>query len=405
VATHVPTADRDPAILDVTAPGFAPDSEEVAAARERHWWARTPIGPLVLRHEQARDLLADRRFGRGSEQHMASMGITEGPTYDWWTTGLLNSEGTDHTRLRGLVQKAFLPRRTEQLRPSARRTADGLAAAIDPGGCEFAAAFAEPLPALVMCELLGVPPEDYDRFHARANDIGLAFARAITPEQLPAVDAAITALSGYIAELIAARRAAPGDDLISGLIAAEEAGDRLTPAELHNLVMILVWAGQDTTARQLCRALVTFAEHPDQWRLVAARPELASRAADEACRWQPQTLLWRCALEDVAYDDLEVAAGSMVFMALVAGNRDPRAFAGDPGRFDVTVRNEAANLQFGAGIHHCLGSRLALMEVTEAFGALTAQLGPPELAGEPVWRPPNAAIGGPDVLPLRFAAR
>jgi cytochrome P450 len=405
VATHVPTADRDPAFLDVTAPGFAPDSEEVAAARERHWWARTPIGPLVLRHEQARDLLADRRFGRGSEQHMASMGITEGPTYDWWTTGLLNSEGTDHTRLRGLVQKAFLPRRTEQLRPFARRTADGLAAAIDPRGCEFAAAFAEPLPALVMCELLGVPPEDYDRFHARANDIGLAFARAITPEQLPAIDAAITALSGYIAELIAARRAEPGDDLISALIAAEEAGDRLTPAELHNLVLILVWAGQDTTARQLCRALVTFAEHPDQWRLVAERPELAAQAADEACRWQPQTLLWRCALEDVAYGDLEVAAGSMVFMALVAANRDPRAFAGDPDRFDVTVRNEAANLQFGAGIHHCLGTRLALMEVTEAFGALTAQLGPPELAGEPVWRPPNAAIGGPDVLPLRFAAR
>lgn len=392
--------------LNLFDPSFDPEAPEVAAARETHWWARTPMAPMVLRHQDAREMLTDRRLVHGAQRYMAMQGVTEGPTRDWWANAIMSLEGEDHARIRGLVQKAFTASRVELLRPFARATAERLVDELDPDGCEFAAAFAEPFPTLVMCELLGVPVEDYDRFHGVSNDIGLAFSRDIGPDDLPRIDAAILALSDYVTELIARRRAQPGDDLLSSLITVEEHGERLTAEELHNLVLILVWAGQDTTARQLGRALVAFAAHPDQWDLLAGQPELAEQAAEEVCRWSPQArMLWRFATEEVTRRDLHIPAETMVLFSVVAANRDPRAFAGDPERFDITVTHSSLNLDFSAGIHHCLGAALARMEMTEGLAVLASRLGRPQITGEIVWRPPAAAIHGPDVLPLRFTAR
>lgn len=396
----------DVPFLNLFDPHFDPESSEVADARERSWWAQTPMAPLVLRYEQTREVLSDRRFVHGAERYMASQGVTQGPTYEWWANTLMSAGAGDHARLRSLVQKAFTPTRVENLRPFARATAERLAGEIDPQSCEFAAAFAEPLPTLVMCELLGVPVDDYDEFHATANDIGLAFSRNIGPEELPRIDAAIEALSSYVERLIASRRTGLGDDLISSLITAEEHGERLTPTELHNLVLLLVWAGQDTTARQLGRALVAFAGHPDQWERLGRQPDLAGQAVEEVCRWSPQArMLWRFATEDVSFPGLDVPAETMVLLGVVPANRDPRAFDGDPERFDITIPHRSRHLGFSIGMYYCLGAALARLEMTEGLAVLAQRHGPPEIAGEITWRPPAAAIHGPDVLPLRFASR
>jgi cytochrome P450 len=389
--------------LDIMDPGFVPESDEVAKGREQHWWARTPQAPYVLRHAEARQLLQDRRLVHGAQKAMAMMGVSSGPLFDWWNNAIMSLEGEDHARIRGLVQKAFTPAGVESLRAFTRATAERLAAGIDPAGCEFEAAFAEPLPTLVMCELLGVPTSDYDAFHRYANDIGLAFSREITPEQLPRIDTAITGLSDYVASLIANRRRNLGDDLISSLITVEEHGERLSTDELHNLVLILIWSGQDTTARQLGRALVAFAEHADQWRLLAQDPGLVDQAVDEVCRWSPQTrMLWRFAVEDVTHHDLDIPANSMILIGVVSANRDPRAWGDDADQFDITIPRRAINLDFSAGTHLCLGAHLARLEMTEGLRALTQRFGPPEITGDITWRPPSAAIHGPDALPLRF---
>ena len=396
---------EDVPFLDIDDPGFSPESPAVAEARERHWWARTPRAPYVLRHAEARQVLQDRRLVHGAAKFMVMMGVTAGPTFEWWKNAIMSLEGEDHARIRGLVQKAFTAAGVEGLRGFTRTTAERLAAAIDPAGCEFEDAFAEPLPTLVMCELLAVPTSDYEAFHRHANDIGLAFSRDISAEQLPRIDAAITGMSDYVADLIADRRKNLGDDLISSLITVEEAGERLTTDELHNLVLILIWSGQDTTARQLGRAAVAFAQHPDQWRLLAGDLGLIDQAVEEVCRWSPQTrMLWRFAEEDVTHHDLEIPAGSMTFISVVSANRDPRAWGDGADAFDITVPRRAINLDFSAGIHLCLGAHLARLEMTEGLRALVQRFGPPEVTGEITWRPASAAIHGPDALPLRFTA-
>ena len=397
---------EDVPFLDIDDPGFSPESAEVAAARERHWWARTPRAPYVLRHAEARQLLQDRRLVHGAQKAMVMMGVTAGPTFDWWNNAIMSLEGEDHARIRGLVQKAFTAASVEALRPFTRATAERLAGDIDPAGCEFESAFAEPLPTLVMCQLLDVPTSDYDAFHRYANDIGLAFSRDISAEQLPRIDAAITGLSDYVAGLIADRRRRLGDDLLSSLITVEEAGESLTTDELHNLVLILIWSGQDTTARQLGRALVAFSQNPDQWGLLADDLGLIDQAVEEVCRWSPQTrMLWRFATEDLTHHDLEIPAGSMNFISVVAANRDPRAWGDGADDFDITVPRRAVNLDFSAGIHLCLGAHLARLEMTEGLRSLVQRFGTPEVTGDITWRPASAAIHGPDALPLRFAAR
>jgi cytochrome P450 len=401
----VEAASGDAPFLNLFDPEYDSESAEVAAAREQSWYATTPIGLLVLRHQEADDILRDRRFHLAGEHYMEKLGVRDGPLYDMWMNSMMSASVADHARLRGLVNKPFAPRMVERFRPFIHETANRLADEVSrQGECEFVAAFADPLPALVMCEMLGVPATDYDRFHDCSYDIALAFSNTIDAVR-GRVEAAIVELSEYVESLLAERREQPGDDLISLLIAAEEAGDRLTSAELENLVLQLVWSGQDTTSHQLGRAMVAFAEHPDQWEALAEQPELAPQAVEEVCRWSPQArTTMRYAVEDLEYQGLEIKAGTMVLLSTVTANRDPRAFD-DPERFDVTIPRRARQLVFGGGIHNCLGMHAARIEMAEGLRALTQRCGPPSITGEVKWRPRDSMIHGPDVLPLRFERR
>jgi cytochrome P450 len=173
---------------------------------------------------------------------------------------------------------------------------------------------------------------------------------------------------------------------------------------LRNLIVTLVFAAHDTTCHQLSNAMVIFAEYPDQWELLAARPELAARAVEEIIRWSPSTpIIYRCAAEDFEYGGQHIAKGTFLTMCVQTAQRDPRVFPnGD--RFDITSTNTAPPLLFGAGPHFCLGAPLARAEMCEALPALVRRLGPPVISGPVSWRPPTG-IHGPNKLSLRFGKR
>lgn len=389
--------------LNLFDPTFDYNSAEVAEAREASWYAEVPHGYMVLRHAEAWDILRDRRFVPGGARYMHSHGITSGPLYDWFVNMIASVGNQDHDRLRPLVIRVFSPRLVESLRPLVRATAEKLAEDLAQGGevCEFVSAFAEPLPALVMCKMLGVPEEDYVHFHHWAHDMGLTFN--YSDEHLPQAEAAVVGLSEYISSMLAERRERLGDDLVSNLIRAERAGE-LSEAELHNLVLTLVWAAQDTTARQLGRAMVAFSEYPEQWSALHRRPTLADQAVEEICRWTPQArATFRFATEDIECNGVLIRAGSMVIICIVAANRDSRAFDA-PDVFDIELSRGPRQLVFGGGIHMCLGAAAARLELSEGVGALTRRFGAPVVTGEIEWSPPTAMIHGPHILPLRFPA-
>lgn len=394
----------DTPYLNIFDPEFHYEHPSIAEARERHWYADTPLGPIVLRHEDVWALLKDRRLVPGGRRYMHKIGITEGPLYEWFVYMLASLPPDDHRRVRALVTKAFSPRMVENLRPTVRSIAERLADGIARRGnvCEFVEAFAEPLPALVMCEMLGVPSEDYDQFHRWANEIGLVFN---TSAERPRSEAAVVGLSKYVEELVARRRQSPGDDLISSLILTEEAGERLTTDELLNLLVLLVWAAQDTTARQLGRAIVAFAEYPDQWQVLSERPALINQAVEEICRFSPQArVTFRAANEGIKHRDLEIAVDSMVLFSITSANHDPRAY-GAPDQLDVAAAREPRQLVFGGGPYTCLGAGAARLELAEGIAALVRRFGPPSVTGPVSWGPPTAMIHGPHELPLRFESR
>jgi cytochrome P450 len=387
--------------LDIMDPAFRPDSAEVRAARAAHWCARTPMGFAVLRHDKVSALLADRRLRQGTYQFLTAQGLTEGPLVEWMSSIILSVEGDDHTRLRRLVSRAFTPRAVAELLPRMREIAHELVDRFSGDGrVDFMEEFADPFPARVICELLGVPRDQHDAFRGWANDLGLLFSFTVADNK-ERIEAALAGLYAATDALIAQRRARPTGDLLSALIAAEADGSRLSTEELRTMVSALLFAGQDTTSHQLGNAIATFLRHPEQWGLLARRPELAAQAVEEVVRVAPTVpLTARVATEDLEVDGVTIPANTHLSLFLAAGNTDPTAFGADPDRFDITASRRPP-LTFGAGLHYCLGAYLARVEMAEALPLLARRLGPIEPDGDPTWRP-AMAITGPVTLPIRF---
>jgi cytochrome P450 len=390
--------------IDTLSSGYDADIHAAhRSARTQSWYAQTPTGLLMLDYEAVHWLLHDPRWRQLGADALAGAGIHEGPLWDWFHQIMSNQEGADHTRLRRLVSKAFTPRQVERLRPIMRATAVEFLDRVTPDGrCEFVEAFAAPYPVRVIGGLVGVPPEDFARFHAWSRDLSLAFGSRIAEER-PRIEAALGNLCDYADGLIAARRRTPADDLTSALVAVEEAGDRLSPDELRAMITVLIFGGQDTTQCQLACAIATFVHHPDAWRRLAEEPALAPAAAEEVLRFEPAgSGSPRVATEDLTYRGLEIAAGTIALPSGPAANRDPKIYA-DPDHFDILRRHPRPMLTFGGGVHFCLGAAMARAEISEALPLLARRL--PELApdGEAVWRT-SALIRGPESLPIRFRA-
>ena len=217
----------------------------------------------------------------------------------------------------------------------------------------------------------GAPKEDWRQFSAWATDIFRIFNQNLA-EDLPLIEAASAALEEYLADLIAERRVPPGDDLLSVLIAIEEEGDRLSTDELVSLAVAVLMAGTDTTRNQLACALALFAEHPEQWALLAERPDLAPRAVEEAMRYLGAVRgTVRFAPEDIVFRDVLFPKGTLISVSLAGANRDPGTWEA-PDVFDITRERETQQMTFGSGIHHCMGAALARAELQEALVLLSA---------------------------------
>ncbi|WP_420453425.1 cytochrome P450 [Ilumatobacter sp.] len=400
-------------IADLDVPDLGADIAQLdhvaAAARHReladeHWIVRGTFGHAVLRYDDVTAILRDKRWHNVVAKIPEMLGITD-PEVLSRPPSILAAEGDVHVRLRRLVSKAFSPRSADRLRPFMREVMDELVDAVaDAGRADVSTDICEPYPIPIICELLGAPREDWRSFSRWAEDV-LRIFNGTALAELDVIDQAQRELNDYVAELIAARRHDPRDDLITDLIAAEEEGDRLSTPELVSMVNAVIVGGTDTTRNQLACALSVFAAHPDQWAMLADRPELAATAVEECMRYFGAVrATGRFASEDIVHRGVRFPAGSMVFPSLVAANGDDGVIAGATDRFDITrepVRGRP-HMTFGSGIHYCLGASLARAELQEALPILARRM--PELAvdGRIEWKPQGTAIFGPAHFPVTF---
>lgn len=305
----------------------------------------------------------------------------------------------DHTRLRGLVSRAFTSRQVARLQDGIVILADELIAPLrGRGRFDLMAELAYPFPARVICELIGLPPEDHELIATYGKDLAVALDPLPSADDLRRADRAAVALRDHLAGPIEERRRAPTDDLLSALVAAEADGDRLDHDELVATVLLLLIAGHETTANLIGNAVALLDRHPDQRAALRDRPELAEMAVEELLRCEaPVQMDQRNALEDVELAGRAIPKGSIVILLIGAANRDPEVFA-DPDRIDLGRRTNP-HLSFGAGPHFCLGAALARMEGRIVLPALYRAL--PELAveGRPRHRP-SFTIRGFAELPV-----
>lgn len=389
-----------PATIDILAPDFRVDSVPVRAAAQRNWWAQTALGPAILTYEDCEALLHDRRARQAGASHLADQGIVDHPVEVWWRSLLLNLDGADHTRLRRLVSRAFTVTAVERLRGRMRELVEGLVDEFaGTGRCEFVGAFADHYPPRVIFDLLGVPEEDHPQMLAWGKSLAYLISYEM-PQRLDEVSEAIAGANALTDRLIEHRRAHPGNDLISGLVAAADDGDRLTQDEIRSLVLVLVVGGQDSTRCSLGHALTMFARYPEQWALLGRRPELAAAAVEEVLRVHPVCpIVWRVADVDFEYRDLSLTAGTRIWLLVGAGQQLAADGTRDP--FDI-AREHRPQLNFGHGAHFCLGAQLARAELAEALVVLSRRLPDLALDGEPVYRSELAGFVGAEHLPIRF---
>jgi cytochrome P450 len=321
---------------------------------------RMPFGEpawLATRHADVRTVLGDPRFSRA-----ASVGRDEPRnSARRQDTGILGMDPPEHTRLRRLVAKAFTARRVEQLRPRTRAVADDLVDGMLAAGppADLVEHLATPLPIRVICDLLGVPVADQDRFHTWSEAI--VSTTSLTPE---VAQQYIDNLFAYMGELIARRRREPTDDLLGAMVRARDADDRLAEDEVVRLAAGLLAAGHETTVTQIPNFVYVLLTHPDEWDRLRAEPALVPSAVEELMRFVPlgaSSAFARYALEDVELGGVLVRAGEPVVVSIPSANRDETVFA-EPDRLDLT-RQANPHLGFGHGVHHCIGAQLARMEL------------------------------------------
>jgi cytochrome P450 len=359
---------------------------------------RADDGALVVtRYADGAATVRDPRLGHLPKDMLGFIGLADWAdhpaTYALFTS-ILTLNPPDHTRLRRLVSGTFTARRVQALEPAVAAIVDELLSHLD-GETDFIGAFAFPLPVAVIGELLGVPAPDRAQFQGLVRD-WTRILEMIDPDVLAVADPAAAAIRAYLADLVADRRRAPRDDLISALIAAEQEGDRLTEDELLTMAALLFAAGFETTTNLLGNGLMALLRHPDQ---VAALPGDPAAAVQELIRYDsPVQLLSRVVFEPVELGGVTVEGGERVVAYLGAGNRDPEQFA-EPDRLDLTRRG-AAPLSFGGGIHYCLGAPLARLEAQVAFPALFRRFPKLALAAAPERRD-SLAIRGYTRLPVR----
>jgi cytochrome P450 len=312
-----------------------------------------------------------------------------------------------HTKLRALISRAFTPRVVADLEPRIREMSRQLLdEAIERGEMDLAADFSVPLPMRVIAQMLGVPAADWPRYK-RWSDVILKLANTFSRDEEAARTLTeyreVTAeMRAFLPELVAQRRAARQEDLLTRLVEAEVDGERLTEDEILGFVQLLLVAGQETTVNLLNNAVLCFIENPDQLARLQAQPDLLHSAIEEALRYRsPLQWMTRATRREVSLHGQVIPAGKLVLAVIGSANRDPKHFR-DAGRFDIT-RDPNPHIAFGHGIHSCLGAPLARLEARIALAEFLERVKEFELASDQPWEPRKALhVHGPSRLPIRF---
>ncbi|HLX87626.1 MAG TPA: cytochrome P450 [Acidimicrobiales bacterium] len=384
---------------------------ELRAASPVH---RSPLGFWVFtRHADCLTILRDRRSssdGRNADpDRLAALRTVDPSDFSGGMSAVLAEmapflfrDPPDHTRLRGLVQKAFTPKVVDGLRPRIAEICEELVAAmLEQEHSDLVAALAYPLPVQIIVEMLGVPAQDHEQFRVWSD----ALARGLDPDFLLPTEAvqerlaAIMSFVQYFAGLIEERRARPGDDLLTRLIQAEEHGDNLNQAELLSTCILLLVAGHETTVNLISGGVLALLEHPHQQARLRAEPDLMRPAVEEMLRFvSPVQLTGRVALDAMELGGVELAPGDFSMLLVGSANRDPDAFE-RPEEFDIG-RSENPHLGFGFGLHHCIGAPLARLESQIALDTLLRRARTIELDTEELVYKDNIVLRGLAALPV-----
>ena len=387
-----------------TAPLFNPLSPEFIRDPYPHYDLLRRVDPvhvtphgmyLASRHADVTNVLRDKRFGKDFvERSVRRYGpkIMDEPIFRSMSHWMLQQDPPDHSRLRGLVVKAFTARRVEDMRPRIQQIVDQTLDRIIPqGSMDLIEDFAFRLPVTIICDMLGIPEEHREVFYSGSRDGGRILDPVpLKPDEIAKGNAAYMMSQMYFQQLFELRRKQPGDDLTTQLVQAEEDGSKLTNEELTANIILLFGAGHETTVNLIGNGLLALHRNPDQLALLKARPELITNAIEEFLRYNSSVqMTGRVTLEDI--DDLggkKIAKGESVLCLLGSANRDPAVYPDRPDRLDIT-RPNVRPLSFGGGIHFCLGAQLARIEAEIAISTLLRRL--PDLrlddAANPEWRP------------------
>ncbi|MFD5078967.1 cytochrome P450 [Streptomyces sp. NPDC058371] len=385
----------DPAFVADPYPAYA---ELRAEGRVQHY---EPTGQwLVSHHADVSALLRDKRLGRTYQHRFTheDFGRTAPPAehepfHVLNDHGMLDLEPPDHTRIRRLVSKAFTPRTVERLRPYVHGLAAELVSGlVEAGGGDLLSDVAEPLPVAVIAEMLGIP--ESDRAPLRPWSADICGMYELNPSQETAAQAvrASVEFTEYLRELIEVRRKEPGEDLISGLIAAYDEGDRLTEQEMISTCVLLLNAGHEATVNATVNGWWALFRHPDQLAALRADRSLVPTVVEELMRYDtPLQLFERWVLDDIEIDGTTIPRGSEIAMLFGSANHDPAVFDA-PDKLDL-ARRDNPHISFSAGIHYCIGAPLARIELAASLGALLDRAPTLHLAAEPE-RKPNFVIRG-----------
>jgi cytochrome P450 len=369
----------------------------------------TALGSFVAsRHAEASLVLRDKRFGKDYvERTIRRYGadIMEQPVFRSMSHWMLQQDPPDHTRLRGLVVKAFTARRVEDMRPRIQQIVDQtLDAIVGQGRMDLIEDFAFRLPVTIICDMLGIPEDHREVFYKSSRDGGrLLDPVQLTPAEIEKGNAGNAMAQMYFQQLFELRRRNPGDDLVTQLVQAEEDGSKLSNEELTANIILLFGAGHETTVNLIGNGLLALHRNPDQLALLKSNPTLITNAIEEFLRYDSSVQMsGRVALEDVEVGGKKIPKGESVLCLLGSANRDPAIYPDRPDRLDIT-RPNVRPLSFGGGIHFCLGAQLARIEAEIAISTLLRRL--PELrlddAENPEWRP-TFVLRGLKALPASW---
>jgi cytochrome P450 len=349
---------------------------------------------VASRHADINLVLRDKRFGKDYPERMKrryGAQVMDEPVFRNFALTMLQQDPPDHTRLRGLVVKAFTARRVEDMRPRIQTIVDeNLDRIVPQGKMDLIEDFAYRLPVTVICDMLGIPEEHREMFYTSARNSGRVLEPVpMTPEEIAQGNAGQAMAKMYFQQLFDLRRSNPGDDLTTQLLQAEEDGNKLSNDELYANIILLFGAGHETTVNLIGNGLLALFRNPDQLALLKARPELIGNAIEEFLRYDSSVqATGRAALEDVELGGVRIPKGENVLCLLGSANHDPAVYPDHPERLDIT-RPNVKPLSFGGGIHFCLGAQLARIEAEVAITSLLRRI--PDLrlddAENPEWRP------------------